>query len=180
MTNHVQAWVDGSVYPRNPGTISSGAVVLISRAHGLFSVKSEVDFEIPATNNRGEIIALLCAVRLIKPTKKPVLLDIYSDSQYALEGLNKIINTSSFYNKNSDLWQMLAEEVLSRKSVKINSIHVPGHTGIKFNEVAHKFAYCAAVLQKGIFIDKVKNLEEISDVLKEEQGRVKEYKNISS
>jgi ribonuclease HI len=178
MTFNVDAWVDGSVYPTNPGKVSSGSAVLIDKKRSIISVSSTAHSGGRQTNNTGEIQAIINALRLIR-TKKPVLLNVYSDSEYALGSVEKIINGRKSFKANADLLDTLKKEIKSKRNVKIKNHHVAGHAGIDLNELAHEFAYCAAVLEVGVFIDKAQSMEEVLDVLKKEQERVKSYKKLS-
>ena len=167
----VEAWVDGSVYPKN--NRSSGAAILISKQLKAITVRSLISSGGRQTNNTGEILAIIAAIESINK-KVPVKLHIHSDSQYALGGLAKYMHYGRVYNKNRELWNRLIKAVKARPNLSITTTHVPGHSGIQFNEVAHSFAYASAVLEVETYIERV-SLEELNDLLKKEQERVKYY-----
>lgn len=88
------------------------------------------------TNNRMEILAIIYALHAIS---KPIdIINIYSDSQYALGCITK--NWSR--KKNTDLWQLF-DKVYSKAKTLCSNIQfnwVKGHDINEFNNVADKLA----------------------------------------
>lgn len=100
-------------------------------------------FEFATTNNRMELKA---AIMGLKALKKRCRVELYSDSQYVVKGMNEWIknwlkNDFKSANKkpivNVDLWQELyqsqAEHVVTWKWVR-------GHAGNEFNERVDEIA----------------------------------------
>lgn len=88
------------------------------------------------TNNRMEILAIVYALHAIS---KPIdIINIYSDSQYALGCITK--NWSR--KKNTDLWQLF-DKVYSKAKILCPNIQfnwVKGHNINEFNNAADKLA----------------------------------------
>lgn len=88
------------------------------------------------TNNRMEILAIIYALHAIS---KPIdIINIYSDSQYALGCITK--NWSR--KKNTDLWQLF-NKVYSKAKTLCSNIQfnwVKGHDINEFNNVADELA----------------------------------------
>ena len=91
---------------------------------------------IDTTNNRMEILAIIYALHAIS---KPIdIINIYSDSQYALGCITK--NWSR--KKNTDLWQLF-DKVYSKAKTLCSNIQfnwVKGHDINEFNNAADKLA----------------------------------------
>lgn len=119
----------------NPGPGGWGAV-LLWREH-----KKEISgFEGHTTNNRMELMAAIMALSEIK---KPLKVELYTDSKYLRDGITTWIKSWQRTQwkqgkvKNCDLWQRLLE-VSAGKDI---SWHwVKGHSGNYWNEVADKLA----------------------------------------
>ena len=94
------------------------------------------------TNNRMELTA---AIKALEALKRPVEVEIYSDSNYVVRGMNEWVKNWIKRNwkrkgaplKNVDLWQQLAE-LCSRYNVKW--FWVRGHAGVRWNERADELA----------------------------------------
>ena len=104
------------------------------------------------TNNRMELLAVIVGLETIK--KKGQIIDVYSDSKYVVDSVNKrwVFNweKKSFKGKkNIDLWQ---------RFLKINKLHqvsfhwVKGHAGNMYNERCDELAVIAAE-QNDLLID---------------------------
>lgn len=106
--------------------------------------------ELHTTNNRMELMAIIKAIEGFKSLNIPhehCGLRIYSDSAYAVNGLNRrwvkkwIINgwkTSSGSNVlNRDLWEILDTY---DKELNIQLIKVKGHNGDEYNELCDRIA----------------------------------------
>ena len=77
--------------------------------------------------------------------KKKKDVNLYTDSNYVRQGITQWINNwknngwktaSKKPVKNKDLWQKLNE----LNSEDINWFYVPGHSGVKLNEIADELA----------------------------------------
>lgn len=100
--------------------------------------------EVNTTNNRMELTAV---IRGLEALKRPVLIKVYTDSQYVQKGVEewliawkirgwKTANKKPI--KNADLWQHL--ECLLQKHPKIKWQWVKGHAGHIENERADLLA----------------------------------------
>jgi ribonuclease HI len=126
----------------NPGNGGWGAI-LIYKEHQ----KEISGFEKETTNNRMEMQAVIQALRAVK---KPLEIEIYTDSKYVMDGITSWIKSWKQNNwrnanrkpvKNADLWRELDEEVAKHK---INWHWVKGHSGNHYNEIVDKLARKAA------------------------------------
>jgi len=99
--------------------------------------------EAHTTNNRMELTA---AIQALQALKRPVEVDLYTDSQYLRLGMTQWLaqwkkkgwqNSKREPVKNADLWQLLDE--LAGKH-KINWHWVKGHAGHPENELADQLA----------------------------------------
>ena len=134
-------YTDGSCLG-NPGKGGWGAVMIYKNHEKKLSGS-----EHETTNNRMEIKAV---VESLKNIKKPIAIEIYTDSKYVQNGI-----TSWIFNwkkngwktankkpvKNIDLWQAL--DYVTQKH-QISWHWVKGHAGNKYNETADQLAREAA------------------------------------
>ncbi|MGE3108679.1 MAG: ribonuclease HI [Phycisphaerales bacterium] len=130
---HVQLYTDGAC-SGNPGP-GGWAFVLRHPSSGKERERSGGDPE--TTNNRMELLAVIEGLAALK---SPSRVDLYSDSQYVLNGLRewlpnwkkrgwKTANRKPV--KNQDLWQRLDELMLSHEV----AFHwIQGHAGHPENE----------------------------------------------
>lgn len=131
---HIRIYTDGSTWPKNPGNGGWGAVLLFGE------VEKRVSGPLPdpTTNNQAETAAVAGALDHLK---EPCKVTIYTDSQYVSLGLDKVLHKGWLPKTNRDQWRDVAFVV---RSHDIKVVHVRGHTGVNYNEVAHKLAYNAA------------------------------------
>lgn len=134
----VEIYTDGAC-TGNPGKGGYGAVLIYN------GVQKEISrgFRI-TTNNRMELMA---AVDALKMLKEPCKVELYSDSKYLTDAINKGWLTSWVKNgwkkadkkkvMNIDLWQELLE--LTQKH-SVEFIWVKGHAGNNFNEICDSLA----------------------------------------
>jgi ribonuclease HI len=122
----------------NPGPGGWGAVLrygdVVKELHG---------GERATTNNRMELMAAISALEALK---RPVPVQLYTDSKYVLDGITKWLpgwqrkgwkTASKQPVKNVDLWQRL---VAAMESHEISWHWVKGHAGIAGNERADELA----------------------------------------
>lgn len=147
MTDKILIFTDGAA-KGNPGRGGFGVVVYYDgmvEEHGGFKERT--------TNNEMELRAVVEALTVVAPLKRPV--HIYTDSKYVVEGANgwvfgwvkngwKTKAETDVINK--ELWQALLP-LLGK--VEINWHKVPGHVGIIGNERADVIASTFA--EKGSF-----------------------------
>ena len=100
------------------------------------------------TNNRMELTAVIEA---LKALKEPCEIDLYSDSEYVLNGISNWLKnwvTKDFKKvKNEDLWRNFLEV---SKNHKINCIWIRSHNGHKENEICDKIAKEEALKVKSV------------------------------
>lgn len=129
----VQMWTDGSTVPANPGPGAFVAVLFFpdrTRVIGLPAGQS--------TNNRMETMAVLLGLKALE--KKHYSVTIYTDSQYVIYGMKKIL-TGKMPKTNVDIWEQFIEWV---KPYDIDLVKVEGHSGHPLNDLADETAYeCA-------------------------------------
>ncbi|WP_196157815.1 ribonuclease HI [Reinekea sp. G2M2-21] len=135
--SNVMLYTDGGCRG-NPGPGGWGAVLIYGK-HILKLHGSEAD----TTNNRMELLATIEGLRALK---RPVPVDLYTDSKYVQQGITQWISNWKRNGwktaakkpvKNQDLWQML-DEVLGAHEVTWH--WVKGHSGNKYNELADQLA----------------------------------------
>lgn len=139
----VTIYTDGAC-SGNPGPGGWGAI-LVSGTHRKEISGGDSD----TTNNRMELLA---AIRALQQLKRPIEVELYTDSKYVKQGITEWITRWKANGwrrksgkrwlpvKNEDLWRALDEEV-ARHQV---SFHwVEGHAGHAENERADELARTA-------------------------------------
>lgn len=134
----VQIYTDGAC-TGNPGKGGFGAVLIYN------GVQKEISCGFrKTTNNRMELMAAIEALNLLK---EPCEVELYSDSKYLTDAINKGWLTSWVKNNwkkadkksvlNIDLWKKIIELIQIHN---VNFIWVKGHAGNEFNEVCDRLA----------------------------------------
>ena len=105
-------------------------------------------YEIETTNNRMELLAVIKSLEYIREKKIPNNVDIYSDSAYVVNAINKkwLINwerngwmtKKGTQVKNIDLWEKFIRTI--GRNTSINFIKIKGHSGHLHNERVDKLA----------------------------------------
>jgi len=134
----VQIYTDGAC-TGNPGKGGFGAVLIYNGNEKRISKGFR-----KTTNNRMELMAAIEALRLLK---EECVVDLYSDSKYLTDAINR--NWISSWQKNGwkksdkkpvlnrDLW----EELIALISVHtVEFIWVKGHDGNEYNEICDSLA----------------------------------------
>jgi ribonuclease HI len=133
----IKIYTDGAC-SGNPG--EGGWGVVISRDGTVTATHSGYNRE--TTNNRMELTAAIEALKLAKDMGK---VRLYTDSNYVRQGITDWIKkwekngwktASKKAVKNKDLWEKLNE----LNNDKIDWYYVPGHAGVKLNEIADELA----------------------------------------
>ena len=123
----------------NPGKGGWGVVIIQDNKSPIYLNGGEDK----TTNNRMELTAAINAVKYFKNKKE---LEIFTDSKYLMEGIEKWIINWKKNNwktaakkpvKNKDLWKELDNEIL-KHDIKWN--WVKGHAGNKYNDKADDLA----------------------------------------
>ncbi|MFW6242684.1 MAG: ribonuclease HI [bacterium] len=130
-------YVDGAC-SGNPGPGGYGIVII----NEYFDEKSFNGFEPNTTNNRMELMAAIVALEKFKKFKgKNIKLEVYSDSNYVVQGMNSWIKNWKRKNwknvKNVDLWKRLDA---ASNGFRVIFNKVSGHSGNTYNEKADKLA----------------------------------------
>ena len=137
----IKIWTDGSCLG-NPGP---GGWAFIA-TDGINSAQ-RFGAEKETTNNRMELMAVLCALRAASKHKE---IEIHTDSQYVKNGMQTWLKNWKKNNwrtadkkpvKNQDLWQALDA---AAENVKIHWVWVRGHNGNEMNERCDELARAAA------------------------------------
>ena len=139
----VTIYTDGAC-SGNPGPGGWGAI-LVSGTH-----RKEVSGGDPDTTNN--LMELLAAIRALQQLKRPIEVELYTDSKYVKQGITEWITRWKANGwrrksgkrwlpvKNEDLWRALDEEV-ARHQVSFR--WVEGHAGHAENERADELARTA-------------------------------------
>ena len=137
MTAQVEIFTDGACRG-NPGPGGWGAILRFGEVE-----KELSGGEAETTNNRMELMAAISALEALK---RPVSVDIHTDSTYVKDGLTKWIHgwkrngwktAARKPVKNMDLWQALDEAAARHE---IEWVWVKGHAGDPGNECADALA----------------------------------------
>lgn len=133
----VRIYTDGGC-SGNPGPGGWGAVLMFGHAR-----KELSGGEAQTTNNRMELMAAIAALEALK---RPMVVDLYTDSDYLRQGITSWIDkwkANSWRTaqkkpvKNEDLWRRLDS---ARKPHDVSFHWVRGHAGDPENEAAHDLA----------------------------------------
>ncbi|XWN31221.1 MAG: ribonuclease HI [Devosia sp.] len=135
--DRVEIFTDGAC-SGNPGPGGWGAIL---RYKG--RTKELKGGEADTTNNRMELTA---AIRALEAMKRPVPIDVHTDSQYLRQGVTEWLprwqangwrTAAKKPVKNDDLWRALAELI---KTYDVSWHWVKGHAGHPENERADELA----------------------------------------
>lgn len=135
----ISIFTDGSCSP-NPGYGGWGALI---KNHSTGEENRITGGAVDTTNNKMEIVACIEALKFIGSDNK---VDIYTDSKYVKNGINKWISGWKKNGwktikgqpvKNSDLWRDLQNQC---EANVINWHWVRGHSGDTGNEIADELA----------------------------------------
>lgn len=126
-----EIYCDGSAWPKNPGQIGIGAIVVNRNRN------EEIEFSSGAGHgscDRAELIAALVSLRFLSD---PCSVKVYCDSAYVVYGA-----TRQFVPRlNLDLWEALDAEC---RRHRVYWTKVKSHAGNFLNERSHDLAYKAA------------------------------------
>jgi ribonuclease HI len=113
------------------------------------------------TNNRMELLAVIVALQQLK--KKDIPVEIYTDSQYVVNSVEKkwlngwLKNNFKGGKKNKDLWLKYAE-LAKQFSIKFH--WVKGHANNPYNNRCDELATTAADNKKNLLVDEAYEKEE--------------------
>lgn len=133
MNDKIEIYTDGAC-SGNPGPGGWGAIL---RWQGKEKELSGAEHE--TTNNRMELMAAISALEAVK---RPLPIDLYTDSVYVQQGINSWIAGWKAKGwpariKNQDLWKRL-DQVVQQHDVTFHWIK--GHAGHPENERADELA----------------------------------------
>lgn len=132
----LQIYTDGAY----KSSIDQGGIGIVWMKDGKIFKKYSKGFK-HTTNNKMELIAMLCAFKSIKTSMEEV--EFISDSQYVLGCLTKGWKKK----KNVELWNILDKEYERVKSLvkNIKFTHVRGHQDCFGNNLADELASNASL-----------------------------------
>lgn len=129
-TNGLLVYTDGAYSPKGPG---GWAWVGVDGFNGLWYESGFIPP--PTTNNRMEMYAMIMALESIYSDYGPCEIEIVSDSAYVVLGATF---PERKRNYNADLWKPLEEN--ASMHIHVQYRHVPGHSKVKYNELADELA----------------------------------------
>ncbi len=140
VSKRIAIYTDGSCKP-NPGAGGWAAVI-----HGNYKTVLQGS-ELYTTNNRMEMLAVICALESIEHTTH---VSMYTDSKYVVDGITRWIRGWERkgwpdYIKNKDLWKRMDKATKRHRSVKW--ILVRGHSNNYGNNEADELATEARIKQ---------------------------------
>jgi len=128
----IQIYSDGFCEP-NPGEGGYGAIIIYPDG----TEKRICDGVSDTTNNRMELLGAIVGIEEIKGKQ---YIALFSDSKYVVNGTNKWLYSwkkKGRVMKNMDLWDRIWN---LKKKHNIDAFWVPGHSGIKYNEIADQLS----------------------------------------
>ncbi len=151
----VKIYTDGAC-ANNPGKGGYGAILIFKKNNGEIIEKELSRGFIETTNNRMELLAVVDSLNTLKT---PCQIELYSDSKYVVDAINKnwLFNwkekswktASRAPVKNVDLWKKL---LFAMEPHTIKFIWVKGHNDNEFNERCDKLAV-EARLKENLEVD---------------------------
>lgn len=130
--NEIEIYIDGAC--RGNGSENNiGAYAYKMRWKDI--EKHDVVVEHRTTNNRMELLSAISALKALNPSAKMYKINVYSDSQYVVNGITnwyKGWELKNYYQvKNAELWKELV--ALKNQFPDINFIWVKGHDKVAGN-----------------------------------------------
>jgi ribonuclease HI len=165
----VTIYTDGGAAP-NPGPGAWAALLMFRDSARFVS-----GFDPHATNNQMELLA---AISGLKTLNRATAAEVYTDSRYLQDGINKWIhaweqrNWLTAHKKpvlNQDLWRQLMEQ---EKNHQVVWIWVRGHASSRYNQFVDLLATATIANRKGF--DRKMNRTELErkiDIALSSQGR---------
>ena len=141
----IEFYVDGSC-PGNPGP---GGYAIVALKDGEV-VRKMGGRKRKSSNNEMELMAVLESLKYVDRKQKIFAnenINIYSDSQYVVAGINKWMecwrqnNWRTYFNnlvKHKPIWEAMYEYINKYPNVKI--VKVKGHSADLYNDLADKLA----------------------------------------
>lgn len=148
--NFINIWTDGSVNLKNNNKCAWAFVCYLN---GEIVYKDrDILYESHRTGNIAEMVAIINSLKWLNKTIKDLKfnpstfnVDIYSDSQYCVKGINEWINKWILKNfqgvKNRKYWEELHSIVKNNQYNRLTFNWVRGHSGITENEMVDQMCY---------------------------------------
>lgn len=140
-------YIDGAC--RNNGSQNNIGAYSFFMRHGEHT-KQDVVVEYNTTNNRMELMSAIHALQSLNSNAKRFNINVYSDSQYVVNGVNiwshDWIKKNFRGVKNSDLWSRLISLVKELPNIKF--IWVKGHSDNTYNVFVDNLCNSAMDKQK--------------------------------
>ncbi|KAJ6606792.1 ribonuclease H-like domain-containing protein [Mycena sp. CBHHK59/15] len=138
----VKVYTDGSCFGNGKGSARAGAGIY---AGPQSSLNASLRVTGDQTNNRGELLAILCALSTVRPNRT---LEIYSDSEYAIRSIAywAVDHAQKGWRcANADLLKDIVSWIKFR-SAPISFHHVKAHSGNGHNDAADIAAKAGAAM----------------------------------
>lgn len=139
ITTKVDIWTDGSYNRHN----EKCAWAFVVKVNGVFVHEDSGEiFDDHRSTNVAEMTAIIKALEFVdectKGIKENTTLQVYSDSQYCVKGIEEWIHAWRVKRyqgkKNVALWKHMYDLVYNTKYIYVGFEWVRGHTGIEENE----------------------------------------------
>lgn len=130
----VEIYADGSVVTGNgrPGVMGFAAVTLHKKRTRKFAGRQEAH---RATSNHAELLAIHLGLQKVKPElRAQIEILVYSDSEWSVKAIRGEYAVNAHITLVDEIRELLGEF----RSAEVNWIR--GHTGHRFNEMAHQLA----------------------------------------
>ena len=147
----ISVYCDGSSHAHSGAPTGSAAVLIYkSKVVKKKVYKVLMEAELSGSNNTAELLAATIALEHYKKKKK---LRVYSDSEYVVKGMNtwskkwvknKWKDVAGKPVKNKKYWKRLLK---AAEMHDVEFVHVKGHAGNYWNEMADNFAVRAKTYQ---------------------------------
>ncbi|RHZ89506.1 hypothetical protein Glove_13g249 [Diversispora epigaea] len=139
--NSFSVYTDGSNQDFNGCNIMGLGWVIPATNDIIHNIEFRCTMEQFPSSTKAEIMAMLTAIA-VAPTNCNI--EIFSDSQGAINIINNIITTSKEAkiktNDNNMILTYAAQQIIQDLGVQISLFKVKAHSGVKFNEIADRLA----------------------------------------
>jgi len=152
---YIDIWTDGSVNIKNDNKCAWAFVVQMNGEY--IYEESDLLYQDHRTGNIAEMSGIINSLKWLKSIVKTMdfdpskmIVNVYSDSQYCVKGINEWIHNwrlkSYRGKKNVEYWEEFYPLRYYHKYAELNINWVKGHSGVEGNEKADKL--CEALTKK--------------------------------